>query len=64
MIPADPWSSMYAFRQATGPAANELRTGWAWAGRIDMPAWSPTERLDQVAGRTAINDLVSSLSAG
>ncbi len=42
----------------------EIGTGRTWSGRIDMPAWPPTDRLDAVADRTAIRDLVESLSAG
>lgn len=42
----------------------EIGTGSAWSGRIDMPFWPPTDRLDTVAGQTAILDLVRSLPAG
>lgn len=42
----------------------EIGTGWAWAGRIDMPSWPPTDRLDAVARQTAIVDLVDGLPAG
>ncbi|MET1004782.1 MAG: ABC transporter ATP-binding protein [Propionibacteriaceae bacterium] len=40
----------------------EIGTGFAWSGRIDMPTWPPTDRLDAVAERTAITDLVDQLS--
>lgn len=42
----------------------EIGTGWTWAGRIDMPAWPATDRLDAVATETAIGDLVATLPAG
>lgn len=42
----------------------EIGTGWAWAGRIDMPVWPSTHHLDAVAQRTGISDLVDQLTAG
>ena len=42
----------------------EIGTGWTWSGRIDMPSWPGTERLEAVAQRSAIDDLVDSLPAG
>ena len=39
----------------------EIGTGWTWAGRIDMPTWPATDRLDVVADQTAVADLVRSL---
>lgn len=42
----------------------EIGTGATWAGRIDMPRWPATDRLDAVAGQTAIADLVGGLPAG
>ena len=42
----------------------EIGTGWTWAGRIDMPSWPATSRLDAVADQTAVLDLVSALPAG
>jgi ATP-binding cassette subfamily B protein len=42
----------------------EIGTGWTWSGRIDMPSWPGTERLEAVAQRSAIVDLVDSLPAG
>ena len=29
----------------------EIGTGWTWAGRIDMPSWPATDRLEAVAQR-------------
>ena len=42
----------------------EIGTGWTWAGRIDMPDWPATDRLDAVAQKSAIVDLAGSLPAG
>ncbi len=42
----------------------EIGTGAAWAGRIDMPRWPATDRLDAVARQTAVTDLVAGLPAG
>jgi ATP-binding cassette subfamily B protein len=42
----------------------EIGTGWTWAGRIDMPDWPSTDRLEAVARKSAIVDLVDSLPTG